>query len=152
MPLPRMTMRRAARAFALTAAAAGVLVSAACSGSPPPPPSKDQIITARRLQLMPLIVQCFAGQHLLTPGDLLDSQASPAILSSAWLRDGHVTRNTAFSNWYADKGAAITVRGTTIDTWVNDAAYDPATWPAGLCGPRPASVSATPTYQPPPAQ
>jgi hypothetical protein len=136
----------------MAAALAGVLTSAACSGPAPVKQTKYQVTSARRDQAMPLIVQCFADKGLLTSTDLTDSQASPAIPPSAWLNDGRVTRNTAFSNWYADKGAGLTVQGKTVDTWVNDVAYDPASWPSSACGPRPESISATPAYPLPPAE
>jgi hypothetical protein len=126
-----------------------VLASASCSGSPAPKRSQYDVVSARRHQLIPLIVQCFIDRHLLTARDLQDPQVSPPDPSSAWLRNGRIIRNTAFANWYADKGSGIAVKGTLVDDWVTDAAYDPAYWPASICGPRPHVTPTAPAYPPP---
>lgn len=148
-----LALRRAARGGMAMLVAALALTSAACSSPPSQAPgraSKDQVTLARRYQLIPLMVRCFVSKHLLTAKDLENDSATPPVPASAWLRDGRVIRNTAFGNWYADKGSAVTVHGKTIDQWVNDAAYDPATWPASICGPRPTVTPTAPTYPTPP--
>jgi hypothetical protein len=143
---PGTSARRAARG-GIAAALAGLLLAiAACSSSPKPSSSSYQVYSSRRQHLIPLVVQCFISKGLLTGSRLDDPDLVPADRSSSWVHDGHLTRNVKFNDWYAAKGAGLTVRGKAVDTWMNDAAYNPAYWPAAICGPRPASVTPTPTY------
>jgi hypothetical protein len=141
-----ITCRRGMRAAALTALAGTVLAVASCSSSPKPRQSQAQVVLARHQQVLPLIVQCFVDQHLLTNSELQDTQAVPPASSSQWIHGRHVTQNAAFGEWYRDIGAAVMVRGKAVDDWVTDVAYDPATWPSDICGARPAAISAQPSY------
>jgi hypothetical protein len=141
-----ITHRRRVRAAAMTALAGTLLAVSSCSSSPKPPQSQSQVVSARHQQVLSLIVQCFVDQHVLTSAQLQDSQAVPPASSSQWIRGGHLTRNTAFAEWYRDVGAAVNVHGKAVDNWVTDVAYDPATWPSSICGSRPAEISAQPVY------
>jgi hypothetical protein len=138
-------MQQAAAPAGTAAVAVFAVAMVACSSSPKSSPSSYQVFSSRRQHLIPLIVQCFITKGLLTGSQLDDPGLVPANRSSSWLHDGHLTRNVKFNDWYAAKGAGLTVHGKTVDTWVNDAAYNPAYWPAAICGPRPASVTPTPT-------
>jgi hypothetical protein len=122
---------------ALTAAVVtGVLGSASCSSSAPPAPQDSGIaLQNHQVQLETMIVQCFAD-HQLIPANALED-------SSTWLRNGHVTVNPKFGDWYTDKGAGVIVKGKMIADWVAGAMQDSKNWPISICGPMP-SVSATP--------
>lgn len=147
MTTQRGSSRWAERAAATAALACTLFGVSSCSSSPKPQKSQYQVVSARRQLVIPLIVQCFVGRHLLTRTELQDTKAVPPASSSQWIHSGHVTRNAAFAEWYRDVGAGASVRGKEVDDWVTDVAYDPATWPSSICGSRPAVISSKPAYR-----
>ena len=109
---------------AVTAATA--LSAAACSSGPAPAPTPRPSHSPYLYGLA--IAQCAIDRGLI-PARYLDSGHG----RSYWLRNGRVTPNAYFSDWWNEEMARITVAGMTLEEW-ELGAEQRGRLPAQICG------------------